>query len=279
MSSRDYHIGLTAYVNAHSSLEPLTFEQVEFILTNIKPYDECACGKMKGVRSSQCVACRVDSTRGETLHYCACGAIKANRTAKTCRACWITRPRKTAECHPEQEHHSKGLCRKCYIAQGHHKDECACGALKQRSSLRCDACKKASFIAECHPDRPHYGKGLCWECNLQRYGRERRLKTTFNMTPQKYAEIKRLQGDACGVCGTDKPGGGKGTWCVDHDHSCCPGVRSCGKCVRGLLCFRCNLLLGNAKDDVSILMAAAHYLKGGNWGAITRHCNADVAAP
>lgn len=30
---------------------------------------------------------------------------------------------------------------------------------------------------------------------------------------------------------------------VDHDHSCCPGRRSCGKCVRGGLCRRHNTLV------------------------------------
>jgi hypothetical protein len=48
---------------------------------------------------------------------------------------------------------------------------------------------------------------------------------------------------------------------IDHDHRCCPGPYSCGKCVRGLLCHRCNRGIGQLGDDADRLMAAAAYVK------------------
>jgi hypothetical protein len=48
---------------------------------------------------------------------------------------------------------------------------------------------------------------------------------------------------------------------VDHDHACCSGEGSCGKCIRGLLCHKCNLALGAINDDINILQKMIDYLK------------------
>ncbi len=48
---------------------------------------------------------------------------------------------------------------------------------------------------------------------------------------------------------------------IDHNHACCPGGKTCGKCIRGLLCRRCNTVLGLVNDDASILLSALKYLE------------------
>lgn len=72
---------------------------------------------------------------------------------------------------------------------------------------------------------------------LQRYG----------LTQQGFDRIMAGQDYACGMCRNPFDDGAK--ICIDHDHACCPvppgtQTRCCGKCVRGLLCFRCNTALG-----------------------------------
>jgi hypothetical protein len=62
----------------------------------------------------------------------------------------------------------------------------------------------------------------------------------FNMTPEQYDELLQKQNGVCAICKV-KPE--KRLLAVDHDRGCCPGWKSCGKCVRGLLCMVCNTRL------------------------------------
>lgn len=92
------------------------------------------------------------------------------------------------------------------------------------------------------------------------YTRETQLLRTYNLTMERHDEILAAQGGVCGSCGALEPGG-KGTWYIDHDHLCCSGKRSCGECVRGLLCALCNPMLGFAKDSIERLEAGIAYLR------------------
>jgi hypothetical protein len=137
--------------------------------------------------------------------------------------------------------------------------------MKDARSDRCSACRKAAFVAECHPNRPHFARGQCERCysnDYQRGDRARgyRLKHLFGITLERYNAMLAAQHSACAICGTTNPGG-TGTFHVDHNHACCPGKRSCGECIRGLLCLQCNHLLGNCQDDPDVLRRAAGYLQ------------------
>lgn len=87
-----------------------------------------------------------------------------------------------------------------------------------------------------------------------------RLWKRYRLRPEDCDRILQHQGGACAVCRKTEPGGSTGTWHVDHDHACCPGRNSCGECVRGLLCARCNQqVLPIVESD--LLEAALAYLE------------------
>jgi hypothetical protein len=66
----------------------------------------------------------------------------------------------------------------------------------------------------------------------------RHVEKTYGISKELYDELYRLQGGKCYVCQIST--GKTKRLAVDHDHRCCPGPKSCGKCVRGLACGHCN---------------------------------------
>lgn len=49
--------------------------------------------------------------------------------------------------------------------------------------------------------------------------------------------------------------------CIDHDHNCCAGTYGCNKCIRGLICFRCNTLVGYLEKNANLLGEVNKYIE------------------
>lgn len=82
--------------------------------------------------------------------------------------------------------------------------------------------------------------------------RNRRLKYAYGISPNQYKILFDLQEGKCAICGKSDLGKRKNL-SIDHDHKT--------NKVRGLLCTKCNSLLGFAEDDIDKLMKAIKYLE------------------
>ena len=109
---------------------------------------------------------------------------------------------------------------------------------KQRGEV-VSACK------ECMRERrKHHKPPVRERRHLQ--ARRYRLVNIYSITPERYDAMMEQQGGVCAIC--DKPSETR-LLSVDHDHACCPGPKSCGQCVRGLLCVSCNATIARLEDE------------------------------
>lgn len=84
----------------------------------------------------------------------------------------------------------------------------------------------------------------------QKARRKYRLRREFNITVKQYEEMRTAQRGCCAICGGVNKN--KRRLCVDHNHK--TGV------IRGLLCNKCNTLIGCADDSIAVLEATVDYL-------------------
>lgn len=128
-----------------------------------------------------------------------------------------------------------------------------CNEAKDISSFGKDSRTKAGIASSC--------KRCLSARDKVRNKHGRGVRSRYNISLSDYDRILAEQDGRCAVCKTDKPvGKGASRFSVDHDHACCPGKKSCGKCVRGLLCRLCNIGIGALRDDISVLAHAIEYL-------------------
>lgn len=154
-------------------------------------------------------------------------------------------------------HQSKGWCTSHYwqARQGRGmtpvqsvRDVTVRDALGRKWCARCELWEHESrFRGASHTsDRLTSWCGLCIQSR------------NHGMTRFDYELLLAEQGGVCALCeGISRDGKALH---IDHDHDCCPGSKSCGKCVRGLLCDGCNRGLGHFNDRHDLLDRAATYV-------------------
>jgi hypothetical protein len=117
--------------------------------------------------------------------------------------------------------------------------------------------KNPKRSAPCHPDKPHVAKDFCENCyrvyrrSLSSEDRKLSydLRHRHKLPLDDYRKQEIKQNSKCAIC---KEPSSKNL-CVDHDHTT--------QILRGLLCTKCNLMLGCAQDSILILESAIKYLE------------------
>lgn len=136
----------------------------------------------------------------------------------------------------------------------------------------CNKCGGTKLLEDFPPRKANKDgrHSSCRSCEVKRKSKykwtrdqwwEYDIKRQYGINKVEYDAILESQNHSCAVCGIHvedyKGTYGKGKkvekLSVDHCHKT--------NKVRGLLCFRCNLAIGYAQDDPTILENAASYIR------------------
>ena len=144
---------------------------------------------------------------------------------KTCANCQQTKPLssyRTSKYRKDGSEYYSQICQACKFMRRYYKSAELREAVKRRSTESQKRKNKGDLFAQ-------------------------HLRRAHNIEPEQYVQMLIEQDYKCAICETEYIEQNK-RFHVDHDHLCCPDTGSCGQCVRGLLCSKCNLLLGHAEQ-------------------------------
>ena len=119
---------------------------------------------------------------------------------------------------------------------------------------RCPTCGEDKPLTMWKIIKPRNGRMYPHQCKECRRNEERFTNRCrdHGLTPSQFRKLLIAQDYKCGICDKELTPTGRDTH-IDHCHA--------SDRIRGVLCFKCNTLLGNAKDSIRILRAAISYLK------------------
>lgn len=130
-------------------------------------------------------------------------------------------------------------CTKCKVTKPL-SEFCIHNAMKSGKRCRCKVCERED--AKKYYSKPA-SKEVVYELHLRR---------TFDISLKEYDTMRIGQDYSCKICGKHEDNMSTRLH-VDHCHATDK--------IRGLLCYKCNALLGYAKDSVETLRKAIEYLQ------------------
>lgn len=135
--------------------------------------------------------------------------------------------------------------------------------IEARGTMACRKCGREQPLDQFRPTKLPRRRRVCRDCRLKRAAELTRLKQAdrraayqryrckqFGITPEDYDRMLEEQQGLCAIC--RRPLGRKGQT-IDHCHRT-------GR-VRGIVHSQCNLVIGNAREDIEVLRGAIAYLK------------------
>lgn len=136
-----------------------------------------------------------------------------------------------------------------------------CQKLKGKSLFPLNKATKSGLANECKSCKNKRGKLRCSEKRQTEYLKnkdkileQQRIKT-YGINNEQLDYMRKEQNYRCRICKIhEEQSSGKGLLHIDHCHET-------GK-IRGLLCSKCNIGLGQFNDDPNLLIIAQLYLLG-----------------
>ncbi len=127
---------------------------------------------------------------------------------------------------------------------------CVCGRPgRTKKGKECGACRMRRVRT--NPKRAEENRRRVreWQLKFPEKRLAQRLKL-YGLSVEEYRSMESRQGGVCAICKLSDP---RHRLSVDHDHGT--------DVVRGLLCSRCNLVLGRCGDSIELFQRTISYLE------------------
>lgn len=150
-----------------------------------------------------------------------------------------------------------------------------CKAFRPKSDFwnnysKCRTCA-ATLNAKAHARRKEMGEGYsAYLVKINQQRRDRRYNRThpesshlryfYGIEVDEYKAKLAEQNGHCAICEAVTSTSKSRFLSVDHDHSHCGKYKACRLCIRGLLCNRCNFIVGILESNGDRIAAAYEYL-------------------